>query len=78
MSEEDSLKRKKRIYKYFLDPTYKQSKVDPRTDKRWRNILSMTNTNDKLGIITFIFVRYNANNSIVFIKNVLNLFISNL
>lgn len=51
MSEEDTSKRKKRIYKYFLDPTYKRSKVDPRTDKRWRNIMSTTDINIELGII---------------------------
>ncbi|XP_011687416.1 PREDICTED: uncharacterized protein LOC105449731 [Wasmannia auropunctata] len=44
----DGSKHKKRIYKYFLDPTYKPSQVDPRTDKRWRNILSTTDINNEL------------------------------
>lgn len=51
----DPPKRGKRTYKSFLDPMYKKSEVDPRTDKRWRNIRSTMDINNinELGIIFF-------------------------
>lgn len=53
MNERDLSKRRKRTYKCFLDPMYKKSQVDPRTDKRWRNIQNVIDINNlnELGII---------------------------